>query len=346
MKRKALVTTLALTLGTQAQAVDLRKALEEGLKGYPFNAETIFGFFKDPFGTLGNLTGTVANSVLGDVWKATITDIFAGKSGVDGVEAQLATSFGIKGNTFRLAEESLSTALLQPFDPELWSKAELDLTQGFDTMQAKAIEALNKLGPSVPEGDKLGLELGWRGAIEEQQKLSSAAIAARRDEAVSREVAKTLGTDTSPVELREQVVQNAEQLQEDSANATSTRATVQALNEGFAAYTVQQQLGNEQIIARLNGLLAQGALSNSQMVRVVDELMADRVRENEAELARFRERQAETKKLEETVKGATESAMANLGNMKFDRDAVVTALSFGGGPEAPGDAPTTPRQEP
>ncbi|PNY79661.1 hypothetical protein [Deinococcus koreensis] len=323
MKQKMMAITAVLVLGAQAQAVTANDLLDGAGKALEA-ADWTFEDLLNPRAAIDKAIGTVFKSVPNTIVKAGFKDLLVSIKGTNNATQKIqdvlqngsgSTAF----KTMATTNDAIALMLKNPTVAGYVESASQKITGAYRELGQSVQSDANAMpaDASLQGGQtkNLGIKIGGAQAVAQTEASTRAAVTTGHYEAQAEDLV-TQATDEKAQALNktmsDQVKKAGKKLLKDTSEAVSTRAVVQSLNMAVASLMTQEQFGNEQIQARLNLMLKQGAITNTQLGDIVRELR----KEGDAAAAQrnqnLRDSQAQIIALGRSTQAAANNATATM----------------------------------
>jgi hypothetical protein len=285
MKKNMVMLTAVLVLGGQAQAI----TAAEGIKFFTdgFSVENINEFL-NPVALAGKLANKGATNFASELTKRIGSDVLTGIVGTAAAAKSVQTilttpsaaSIAGVGATVTAVNAAAMKAFADPFNVPLLNTTLATInTLGNTTVQA-GIKDLNSAAKQI--GDKLSTKINTVGSTVALYNSAAANVSQNQAAFITGEYkaqAQALANKAGGEEAQKlnttnntRMTKAVSALSQETQDSVSTRAVVQALNKAVASMMVQEVFGNEQIQARLDLMLQQGAVTNNQLGDMVEVL--------------------------------------------------------------------------
>lgn len=336
MKKNMMILSAVLVLGGQAQAVtgdDLLAGAGKALEGLDWSFEDLL----NPRAAIDRAIGTVFKSVPNTIVKAGLKDFLTSikMTNRTAEKIQDIMSNGSSSTAFKTLKDSneqLSFVLNHPFDSGGIEKYGNILKN--DLQKFKKFIDMNT--DQTPEGQSLRGNVGQKlvnsGVVNDLKDQANDASTTGILVAQSEELV-TMATDEKAQALNkkmsDQVKTAGKRLSQETRDAVSTRAVMQSFNTAFASFMAQDQFGNEQLQGRLNLMVKQGAITNTQLGDIIGEMRKEGV----AATAQQRERVLEDQRVAiQAIDGFRKQAGAMANAISYAGNAAVgAAVTLNGG---------------
>ena len=318
-----MILSAVLVLGGQAQAVtgdDLLAGAGKALDGLDWSFEDLL----NPRAAIDKAIGTVFKSVPNTIVKAGLKDFLTSIKMTNrtaekiqdimnnGSSSTASKMFEDSNNQFSFVlKNSFSSDGIEEYGKTL--KNDLEKFKKFMDTNTDQTPESQSLGDNV--GQKISNSVLVDDLMAQTNDASTTGIlVAQSGELVIQatdEEAQALNK-----KMSDQVKAAGKRLSQETRDAVSTRAVMQSFNTAFASFMAQDQFGNEQLQGRLNLMLKQGAVTNTQLGDIIGEMRKEGV----AATAQKRERVLEEQR----------RAVQGIDEFKKQADAMARSIGYAG----------------